>query len=434
MTDFQSAFDKPTTAINNTLSTQVSSAQTWSNVPGALVKAASSSSGYVWGYNSGFDVWKCSVPCTGNWSKINIPKAGNILDMTVDDTTVYFLFSDGSKCSLVYGPASSKDGTSFVTIILSIGADKLFSTHTYLWLQDPVGAKQKLPKPVTMANMLPVADKTVMITSASSTTLYGKMIATGQLVKTDETLSTAWQPISGLSTLNNSKLIGDNDSLSALYILDPTNKAYKCVGDCSTNQQLAPFDTGNMPAMNITGDPSNKQVWLTSTSNGPNGNIFNKIEGSNYSDILNVITPLDKTRSGVIDDATKQYKQQTDVMSANNQLVNFRSSLDNWLTSILPVSLTNGTSNADAQKIQQDTQQTSAQLDQINYISPILIKLIITFCVGILAYLVFGFIGPMVNVVVIAILIVGFYVSLNNDIKLPPLLSPRLQFSWGTSS
>ena len=433
MTDFQAAFDTPTTAINNTLTTQVSSVQTWSNVPGALVKAASSSSGYVWGYNSGFDVFKCSIPCTGNWTKANIPKPGTILDMTIDETIVYFLFSDGSKCSLVYGPASSTNGTSFVTISLSTGANKLFSTHTYLWLQDSAGTKQKLPKPVTMSNILSVPDKTVLITSSSSTTLYGKMIATGQLVKTDETLSTAWQPIAGLSNLNNSTLIGDNDSLSALYVLDPTNKAYKCIGDCSTSQELAPFDTGNMPAMNITGDPSNKQVWLTSTSNGASGNIFNKIEGSNYSDILNVITPLDKTRSGVINDATKQYKQQTGVMAANNQLVNFRTSLDNWLQSILPLSVTNGTSDADAQQIKQDTQQTSSQLDQINYISPILIKLIITFCIGILAYLVFGFIGPMVNVVVVAILIVGFYVSLNNDIKLP-LLSPRLQFSWGTSS
>jgi len=432
MTDFQSAFDKPTTAINDALTTQAPSVNAWSNIVGSLTKAKSSSSGSLWGYDSAYGVWKCTLPCTGNWEHVMVTIPGKILDMEVDEMSVFFLCSDGTQTKLVFGPANSTNPSSFSTVVLP-SATKLFSTHTYLWIQDGNGNKQKLPKPVSMTNMIAVPDKTVLITSASQTTLYGKNIATGQLVKTDESLTSPWQPIAGLSNLNNSTLIGDNDSLSALYVIDPTNKTYKCIGDCSTNQELAPFDTGNMTPINITGDPANKQVWLTATTNGAKGNLFNKIESSNYADILNVITPLDKTRSGVVDDATKQYNQQTSIMAANKQLTTFRSSLDTWLQSIIPQPVLQGTSDTEIQQIQQDTQSTSDQLNQINYITPILVKLIITFCITILIYLVFGFIGPMVNWIVIGVLIIGFYVSLNNDIQLP-LLSQWAQFSWGTSS
>ena len=67
MTDFQSAFDKTTDDINNTLTTQLSSVQTWTSVTGNLIKASASAAGFVWGFNSTNEVYICALPCSGNW-------------------------------------------------------------------------------------------------------------------------------------------------------------------------------------------------------------------------------------------------------------------------------------------------------------------------------------------------------------------------------
>ena len=72
MTDFQSAFDTNTRGIDTTLTTQLSSVQQWANIPGSLVKASSSAAGYLWGFNSVNLVYVCQLPCTGNWSQVDV--------------------------------------------------------------------------------------------------------------------------------------------------------------------------------------------------------------------------------------------------------------------------------------------------------------------------------------------------------------------------
>jgi len=421
MTDFQSAFDTSTNSINSTVTTQLSSVQAWSNVPGTLTKVVSSAAGYLWGYDSTFNVWKCTAPCTGNWVKIDTkPQTyGQVRDIALDDNTVYILIFNqtANTCSLSFGPANGQSALSNISV--PIVATNIFSTHTYLWCQDSKsGTKYKLPKPVSMANWLSVSD-TEIITSSSPTALYGIMKATGRAVSTNESLTSDWSPISGLYGINNAKIIGDNDPMTEIYVIDPLSKVYKCEGGCSSKEQLQPFDVGSYTPLNITGDPSNSQVWMTTTTNSQQGNIFNKIEKTDYSTILNVVNPLDKKRNDVVDDATKQYTQQSDIMEANSMLTLFKNSLDQFLKQIIPQTTNKAEYQAEIQKLQADTQYKSAQLDQMQFLYPILLKLILSLIVAILTYFIFGFLGSYVNIVVVGVLCVGIYLSLNNGVTLP---------------
>jgi hypothetical protein len=341
----------------------------------------------------------------------------SILDITTDDTNVYLLYTAGSTTNLATKTANNQTDWS----LLPVGSPNflpvsVFSTHTYLWLQSATNQKVKIPKPVTMTNSMPVADTSVKITSASSTALYG-VDASGKAMKTDETLQTGWSPVTGLTGIPITSLVGNIDQ-TALYGVGQNSQISRCQGDCTVRQEVTPLDTGGYMPLNLTADPNTKQLWMTSSTSGTVGNIFNRIETPDYSSILNVITPADQNRDKIVQDISKDYKRQTDVMAVNKQLGFFETTFKKLFGT--PAANIEQT-DSQIKSTQDEVTISKSKLDGITAMQPILVKFVLTLIVASFVYLVFSFIGWFVHVFVLVVLGVGIYLSLNNDVAVPGL-------------
>ena len=505
MTDFQSAFDKNTGGINTTLTTQLSSVQQWANIPGSLVKASSSSAGYLWGYNSINKIWVCQQPCTGSWSFVETTKlappqpssvgymsgpwiAGNIpitkvdkddkgntayisyespytkivnsaglakyytgplanyssvnwanysttppgaykltlnptqsspavtiLDIVTDETNVYLLFTSGADTSVATKTANNQTDWSVVKVgTPTFTPTNLFSTHTYLWLQAASNQKVKLPKPVNMSNSMPVGDTTVKITSSSSSALYG-IDASGKAMKSDETLQSGWTPVAGLSGVQVSSLVGDLDQ-TGLFVVNGSGVS-ECVGDCSKKDVKPLYTQGYLP-LYMTGDPSTQQLWMTSSTPGNVGNIFSRVANPDFSSILNTITPLDRNRDTVVTDVKKDYNKQTQVMTVNKQIAEFQDVFKRLFGDATKAA---DETNTQISKVESELVTENINLRLVKNVEPMLQKFVVTLAIAALIYAVLPHIGWWVHMIVIVVLCVGIYLSLNNDITLSGL-------------
>ena len=339
------------------------------------------------------------------------------LDIVTDETNVYVLFTSGADTSIATKTANNQTDWAVVKVSTpTFKPTNIFSTHTYLWLQGASNQKVRLPKPVNMSNLMPVADITVKITSSSSSALYG-IDASGKAMKSDETLQTGWAPVAGLSGVRVGSLVGDLDQ-TGLFVVNSSGVT-ECVGDCSTNK-VTPINTQGYLPLYLTGDPSTKQLWMTSSSSGSVGNIFNRVASPDYSSILNAVTPLDKNRDGVVTDVTKDYNKQTEVMTVNKQISDFQA-----LFNQLFGDSTKATQDTNTQisKLESDLAIQNTNLDLINNVQPMLQKLVVTLACAALIYAVFRFIGWWVHLIVLVVLCIGIYLSLNNDITLSGLWS-----------
>ena len=423
MADFQSAFDANTQSINTVASTQISSAQKWANIPGSLVKTSPSTAGYLWGYNSSNSIFVCQQPCNGTkWTQVYLmsgrsknASAPTILDIATDESNVYVLARSNPKGKIViFVKAASNLGGWSSVAGPAVPPTNIFSTHTYLWAQDANRKKFKIPKPVNVSQWMPVADNTVSITSSSSTALYG-VDAAGNAMKSDETLQTGWAAVKGLTGIPIKTLVGNIDQ-TALYGIGQNSQVSRCQGDCTTKQEVSPLDTGGYMPLNLTADPTTKQLWMTSSTSGTVGNIFNRVESPDYSSILNIITPADQNRDKVVQDISTDYQHTTDVMAVNKQLGFF----DKTFKQLFGSPEANITKTDDQIKgIQDSVSASKAKLDTITSIQPILLKFVLTLIIAAFVYLAFSFVGWFVHVLVLVVLGVGIYLSLNNDVIIP---------------
>lgn len=395
MAEFQTEYEDSTNAINSIVSTQLSSVLNWINIPGAMTKVSSSASGFAWGFNSSNNVYVCRLPCTGNWTQVPMENAGTILDITTDLTNVYVLGS-----ALLTAPATNQGTWNRVPVPFS--ATQIFSTHTNIWAQDALNNKQKCPKPCMSANWIASADKDVMITSSSDSALYGKQ-ADGSPVKTDENIQTEWSPIDGLDT-KVSKLIGDVDK-EALYGVDTTTNTFKFDGS-----QYGVATQGYAP-LNLTIDPTSKQMWMTTTTSGNAGNIFTRLENPDYGTITNAIAPIDKSRDEVVSQISKAYSNQTEVMTINKQITDVVS----YFKNMFKLDGDTGKKGINqAGHIQDQIRETQSQLDQISTIQPLLQQLIILLVVALFAYVFLSTIfGAITNIIVLVMIGIGMFYIMN---------------------
>lgn len=508
MTDFQSAFDTNTSGINTTLTTQLSSVQQWANIPGSLVKASSSSAGYLWGFNSVNQIYVCQQPCTGSgWTRVETTKleppqpssvgymsgpwiAGNIpitkvdmddqgntayiayespytkivnsaglskyytgpmanyasanwpnysktppgayriklnptqsspplttLDIATDETNVYILFTSGADTSVGIKTANNQTDWSVVKVSNpTFSPTNIFSTHTYLWLQGASNQKVKIPKPVNMSNSMPVGDITVKITSSSSSALYG-VDGNGKAMKTDETMQTGWAPVAGLSGVQVSSLVGDLDQ-TGLFVVNGAGVT-ECAGDCSKDKLTPVYTQGYLP-LYMTGDPSTQQLWMTSSTPGNVGNIFNRVANPDFSSILNSITPLDKNRDTIVKDVAKDYTKQTQVMTVNKQIAEFQEVFKRLFGDATKAA---DETNTQISKVESKLFTDNINLRLVQNVEPMLQKFVATLAIAALIYAVLPNIGWWVHLIVLVVLCIGIYLSLNNDITLSGLWS-----------
>jgi hypothetical protein len=395
MAEFQAEYEESTNAINSIVTSQLSSVLNWINIPGAMTKVSSSASGFAWGFNSSNKIYVCRLPCSGNWAEVDTGQdVGTIQDITTDLTNVYVLGS-----TLLTAPATNQ-GT-WTSISVPFSATQIYSTHTNIWAQDALNNKQKCPKPCVMANWIASADKDVTITSSSDTALYGKT-ADGSPVKTDENIQSGWSPIDGLDT-KVSKLIGDVDK-EALYGIDTASNTFKFDGT-----QYGVTTQGYVP-LNLTVDPSSKQMWMTATTQGENGNIFTRLENPDYGTITNAIAPIDKSRDEVVGQIEKAYSNQTEIMTINKQITD----VVNYFKNMFKLDKDTGKKGLDqSTHIQDKIRDTQSQLDQISSIQPLLQKLIIILFIAIILYFVLSTVfGAITNIIVLGVIGLGmFYIT-----------------------
>jgi hypothetical protein len=184
-----SEYEDTTDSINQIVTTQLL-VPTWNNIPGGLQKTSSSAGGYIWGFNASNSLYRCALPCSGNWELIDLSKFNTqILDLATDNTNVYVLTSAGLLISA--------NTTQFSLIDVPGTPTSIFSTHTYIWTQDGT-TKQKCAKPCTTGSWISEKDTTGKIMSSTDTELFG-VDANGQGLKSDETLQTGWTQIAGLA-------------------------------------------------------------------------------------------------------------------------------------------------------------------------------------------------------------------------------------------
>lgn len=399
--DFQNEYDNATDNINSIISTQVSTATQWSNIPGEFQKTSSSPAGFVWGihYNQ---IYICQAPCTGNWTVVDTSKwnLATILDITTDSSNVYILITTRDGKTVLYMNSATNTGT-WNMIPVPFSASNIFSTHTYIWAQDRSNNKQKCAKPCTTGSWIASNENKVKITSSSDSSLYGTD-ALGNAVKTDETLQTGWTSISGLSGLKLASIVGQADK-TALYGIDTSSKAYRCEGDCTTTQEVTPLDTGGYAPLSMTTDPLSKSIWMTTTTSGEVGNIFNKLDKPDYTSIMNNVNPLDQTRDKIISNIESDYNQQTNLMVANKQItdvVNFFSKFFKFdKSSVLQ-------DKSEISSYRDKVVDTQSKIDKMTSMEPILQKIIVLLLVVAFIYM-FGSILKGITHILSFIILVG---------------------------
>ena len=402
MSDFQSEFDDATNTINNTITTQLSSVLSWSDVPGSLVKASSSAAGYVWGYNSSYSVYMCQLPCSGNWKAVQTPSITTIQDIATDESNVYILAIDSKGSNTLLINSANNDG-SWLSIPIPISAVNVFVTHSYVWVQDANNGKRKCAKPCTMPNWTSPPTDAIKIVSASASALYGKD-GTGNAMKSDETLQTGWSPISSLQGTTVLNVIGESDQ-TALYAVDKNSKLLR-----ATDSGVTPIDTKGFTPANITVDPTSKQLWMTTDEPGPAGNIFTRLDRADYSNIMDIVNPVDKQREQVISNLKNDFTTQTNAMTVNKQVTDVVSFFKN----IFAVSESDIHKANNAQgHLQEQIYESQTQLDQISQIQPLIIYLVITLLAVCVVYLAGSYIlGSLVHVVALAVIGLGVFLSI----------------------
>lgn len=400
--DFQSDFEDTTKTIDDTLTTQVSSSFTWRNVPGSLVKTSVSSGGYVWGFSDTSVVYVCQLPCSGNWTAIDIPGLQSVVDITTDDSNVYILGNTTTGIlALMTGSISGQGG--WTNIHVPFGANQIYSTHTYIWAQDSSYTKKKCAKPCMSGNWIDSPDTAVKITSSSDTALYG-VNGQGQAVRTDELLQSEWKPIQPFSKLKMTSIFGSIDQ-DALYGIDETSQLLKCDSACTDPE---PVDTQGYKPQNVSIEPHS--IWMTTTTTGNVGNIFTRNVTSSFTDIMNSIHPLDQKREEIVEDITKQYDTQTDIMTMEKQvgtIVSFFKRIFNK---------SGDTKESTAKQTHELRERIKDAQNDIDYMSSnetffkIILLTLIT--VGGL-YTIGSFLGSIVHIVAIIVLVGGLYYAIN---------------------
>ena len=385
-----SDFNSTTNTIDNIVSTQLSSVMKWMNVAGNMVKVSESGSGFVWGFNSANQLYVCQVPCTGNWKEVDLKEYGvtAIFDLTTDLMNVYVLVRNSLETRLLICPVSQGPWIS----IQAPNVTKIFSTHTYIWGQDGT-VKSKCAKPCSQGNWVRSPDIRVEITGSDESSLYG--LLDGEPVRTDENIATEWIPI-GLSKFDKVVTKGED----GVYAFKTSGSLVKFDGKTET-----PVDTNGQTPTNLTMEPLSKHLWLTSSESSDKGNIFNKLEKSDYSSIRNLFIPLDKRRDVIAGDIAKDYQQQTDVMTLNKQV----KVIVDFFSNIFKTHHKTANDAANQEKeLQHRIKQTQTNLDQINMIEPLLFKFILLLLLIVFVYMVgTPIIGSYVNLVSVLVLIGG---------------------------
>lgn len=380
--EYDSLTDQVNTAVSG-----ISKGTDWNTVPGGLDKVSASAKGFAWGLGSG-SIWVCQLPCQGNWKKVDSPLSSSLRDIVTDDTHVYVLFQDRLAMK------SSDNTDEWITVNLPDSIEKIITTASYIWGQAG-GKKYKLPKPGMTGNWIPVEDKlNVKITSASSGHLYG-VDASGKAMVTDESMQTAWSVIPEFGG-KYTAIYGDADQ-TALFGIDSENSLKRCLnGKCSG------IDTKGYTPQNITIEPGSKQMWMTTTTPGSSGNIFNQSLSNDYTDILRTVQPIDAKRDVEVIKAETEFDQSTYAGIMAKQF----GILKNMLSKLFEIKPSSAHIE-DQKVISKDIKSTKDELNSLNGVIPLIQNILIVLALTTCVYAASDFLGSATHLIALAVLVSG---------------------------
>jgi len=380
-------YDTLTDQVNNTLSSGISKGASWETVPGGLDKVSASAMGFVWGMGGG-RVWVCQLPCTGNWKQVDLPVTSALRDIVTDDTHIYVLFQNNLAMKL----ANNTD--EWVVVQVPDGVSKIISTSSYIWGQSGT-QKFKLPKPGMTGNWIPVKDDlNVTVTSASSGHLYG-VDGNGTAMITDEAMQTSWSTIPEFGG-KYTAIYGEADQ-TAVFGIDDSNSLKRCL-----NGKCRGVDTQGYTPQNITIEPTTKQMWMTTTTPGKSGNIFNQSLTFDYTDIIKSVQPIDVKRDQVVEQTKVQFEQSTYSGLMSKQFAILKKMIAG-LFNIKPVS----SHQEDQKVIQGDIDNTTYEMNVLRDVLPFIQRLLIVLALTVLVYTASDFLGAATHVIALAVLVSG---------------------------
>ena len=120
------------------VSSALVSGQGWSQIPEGLV-SLSGNLNYIWGVNSGDQIFKCQRPCTGSWTRI----PGALVQVDVDDQ---FVWGVNSGDAIYYRPV---DGSGAWTRVRGLLIHVSASGNGYIWGVNRANNIFKCKKPCT---------------------------------------------------------------------------------------------------------------------------------------------------------------------------------------------------------------------------------------------------------------------------------------------
>jgi len=380
-------YDTLTDQVNNTLSSGISKGTSWETVPGGLDKVSASAMGFVWGMGGGH-VWVCQLPCTGNWKQVDVPVTSALRDIVTDDTHIYVLFQDNLAMKL----ANNTD--EWIVVQVPDGVSKIISTSSYIWGQSGT-QKFKLPKPGMTGNWIPVKDDlNVTVTSASSGHLYG-VDADGKAMITDEAMQTSWSTIPEFGG-KYTAIYGEADQ-TAVFGIDDSNSLKRCL-----NGKCRGVDTQGYTPQSITIEPTTKQMWMTTTTPGKSGNIFNQPLAFDYTDIIKSVQPIDVKRDQVVEQAETQFEQSTYSGIMSKQFAILKKMLAT-LFSIKPAA----SHEKDQKRIQKKIDNTEYELRILKDVIPLVQKILVVLAMTICVYAGSDYLGSATHLVALAVMIGG---------------------------
>jgi len=275
MSGYFNDFMEQSTKLTQYVRNQLEKVGLWTNVPGGLIRIASSPAGYVWGYNTDFNVYSCKEPCTGGWvMHERIPgDFQRISDVKADSMHVYFLVDKRVVVRAVDG------GGEWRSIPIPDDATGgLAVTDSFLFLNGYGCAK-----PCNTDTWVKTA--TGNIVASSSNHLYTFDPSSSSVKRSDASAQGTLEVLSGMKNIVPTSAEADN---TAVYGVDADNasRAVRCTPPYDANGSCKPLDTGGRKPTSLSVNPTNNTLYMTTVEPGPSGNIFQRLDSDNTHEVL----------------------------------------------------------------------------------------------------------------------------------------------------
>jgi hypothetical protein len=385
------------TAKTNTLvgyaQNKLTATNSWQNIPGILVKVASSSAGWVWGYNSSNALYACKEPCTGGWQSIDTSSLNiaSIQDIAVDETSMYLAYTpQGSSPAWATRPVDTTGSWSaypspipFATIV---------ATNSYLMGSTQAGDQASTcAKPCTTNGWTtnPQVNPIVMVGSDGAN-VYGTTPGVAGLKRRNEQGSTGWNPMTSVTFMPTA--IAAESANKSVYAVDSKGVLQECTDTSCTQVDTLGYAVETTKGA-ISKNPVTQKVWLlTSGSGGTNGNIFEKVDSVNLAPVFREMDAEEQARDSLVNKLSNALDVQTNVLQAQSTSEQAMRAVQ----SLAPLAQSLDKANVSTETLRRQLALTS---DQTSTIVDNLVPLQIltgTLVICVLIYITLGFILPTV--------------------------------------